>query len=52
MSGDLTPQDVIQLARADQMALLSVLMAEKEHSARNFKDAGEAMVSFLRAMNS
>lgn len=39
MSGDLAPQDVIRLARADQMALLSVLMAEKELSYKNIRFA-------------
>lgn len=51
MSGDLAPQDVIRLAQADQMALLSVLMAEKEPSRRSFKGAANAVVSFLSALN-
>lgn len=47
MSGDLAPQDVIRLAQADQMALLSVLMAEKEPSRKNFLQMKKSMLVFL-----
>lgn len=47
MSGDLAPQDVIRLAQADQMALLSVLMAEKEPSRENFLQMKKSMLVFL-----
>ncbi|WP_156480450.1 hypothetical protein [Acetobacter tropicalis] len=47
MSGDLAPQDVIRLAQADQMALLSVLMAEKEPSRESEKNALEKTLILL-----
>ncbi|ATJ91314.1 MULTISPECIES: hypothetical protein [Acetobacter] len=47
MSGDLAPQDVIRLAQADQTALLSVLMAEKEPSRKNFLQMKKSMLVFL-----
>lgn len=47
MSGDLAPQDVIRLAQADQMALLSVLMAEKEPSRKAMERARSAVGVYL-----
>ncbi|KAA8389440.1 hypothetical protein FOH24_08655 [Acetobacter tropicalis] len=52
MSGDLAPQDVIRLAQADQMALLSVLMAEKEPSYKNIRFAKINGEHFLRSIES
>lgn len=51
MSGDLAPQDVIRLAQADQMALLSVLIAEKEPSRKNFNYNRSAIIDFLDAID-
>lgn len=47
MSGDLAPQDVIRLAQADQMALLSVLRVEKEPSYKNIKYAKRISENFI-----
>ncbi|GAN61977.1 hypothetical protein AA0313_1387 [Acetobacter indonesiensis NRIC 0313] len=47
MSGDLAPQDVIRLAQADQMALLSVLRVEQDPSYENIKYAKRISENFI-----